>query len=68
MLNTAQLAAIAKGATTTTIRQSITQSPLQLLIYLKGLLIQNQIYPYTNVPAFLAFYPDFSQLLLANWI
>ncbi len=59
MLNTAQLAAIAKGATTINMRQSIIQSPLQLLIYLKGLLMQNQIYLYSNVPVFLTFYPDF---------
>ena len=44
MLNIAQLAAIAKGANTTITRQSITQSPLQLWIYLKGLLMQNSIY------------------------
>lgn|GEM_PF-6930721 len=59
MLNTAQLAAIAKGANTTITRQSIAQSPLQLLIYLKGLLMHNRIYLYSNVPAFLTFYPDF---------
>lgn len=61
MLNIAQLAAIAKGATTINMRQSIIQSPLQLLIYLKGLLMQNQIYLYSNVPVFLTFYPDFFQ-------
>ncbi len=61
MLNIAQLAAIAKGANTTITRQSITQSPLQLLIYLKGLLMQNSIYPYSNVPAFLAFFAAFFQ-------
>lgn len=59
MLNTAQLAAIARGANTTITRQSITQSPLQLLIYLKGLLMQNRIHPYSNVPAFLTFFCGF---------
>ncbi len=63
MLNIAQLAATARGATTTITRQSIILSPLQLLIYLKGLLMQNHIYPYSNVPAFLNFFADFSDPL-----
>jgi hypothetical protein len=63
MLNMAQLAAIAKGAITINTRQSIIQSPLQLLIYLKGLLMPNQIYLYSNVPVLLTFYPDFFEPL-----